>query len=53
MISVFSSMHAIAHISYTKNGCKEHIPNIEEKRNADPNPRASPISFVSGTCIRT
>lgn len=28
------------------------IPNTEAKRNADPNPRASPIAFVSGVCIR-
>ena len=28
------------------------IPNTEENRKADPNPRESPIAFVSGACIR-
>lgn len=30
----------------------EGVPNTEEKRNADPNPTASPIAFVSGACMR-
>ena len=28
------------------------VPNTAEKRNADPNPKASPSDLVSGVCIR-
>jgi hypothetical protein len=31
---------------------RKDLPNTEENRKADPNPRESPIAFVSGACIR-